>query len=575
MKKFLTVLFFVFVGLPPAYGSDYFVFDVTANTILAGSSFTVDISAKDSLTNLNDPAYTGRTAYLSASSGPGTFTPATPIMFTGGSASGISIVLYGAGSINLTVTDGVYNTITSVAGWRRVMPQTAQSVMVLHHSSEIQEYLTPGKLTGPGFEEVHGYVGVTLSSGIPVAVSICSVDQYHNVVTGTACHFNFLCNGPHDFDADTVTGFASWIWTPTVLSDTPEQQDFTNWSVTWYSSPGYPPVINGRNYIFVPSVCYLWTEAAPSSVVANVPFFLTVTATTNSDRNSAIAAWVNYDFALNPKQYYVINSPGRGSLVPGYLRLNNGVGYATCTYKVAETIEIVPTISDTSAVGKTFKTGGYAPINILPAAPASMSVAVTPANIQAQKTATLLVTVRDVYQNVVPGVVVNFEKTAGSADASVSPSQVTTDTNGVATATFRGGIINEIATIRMTVGTVSQTTDIRISVAPPSGGEMINYPNPFNPNNQKTSINYYLKDASKVEIRIYDAFGRVVLSRTLSPGEGSGDFFNATVAGGASFMWDGRNGEGHMVGNGIYTVKVTARNSVEMQKFTRRVGVLK
>jgi hypothetical protein len=587
LKRFLAVLFFCLLSVHWVYADD-FVFDVASDTVTAGVPFVVNIRAVIDGTSSTDLNY-NRTAVLSVAPFPGTVSPTSPISFSGGNANAISITLYAAGSINITLTDPGLNTITSVAGWRRVVPGTPQRPLFLRHSEELQEVLKPGAPgpsgpnSGPGYVEVlHGYTGVTVSSGIPLAVTIVAIDNYFNIITGVPYQYNFLVNGLGVGPlTDTVTGVAAFSWTPHVSSNSPENQPF--YYIGSYTIGSYGPnaisgvPFNAQNYVYVPSSCYLWT-AAPTYVVAGVPFFVTATATTTNAPNSSIATWANYYFTMTPRLVNGTGLPGHGTLAPGVVVLNNGATAGNFTYTVAEAIQLVPSIdlaSSPGAAGKTFNSGGYQTIQVLPAAPAALAIAVAPANIQAQKTAAISVTVRDAYQNLVPGAAVNFEKTAGSADSSVSPALTVTDGGGVARATFTGGIINEIATVRVSVGSLVQNVDIRISVAPPSGGDMINYPNPFNPNTQKTSINYYLKDASKVEIKIYDAFGRTVFGRTLNPGEGSGDFFNATAAGGASFLWDGRNGEGTMVGNGIYIVKLKATNSVEVQKFTRRVGVLK
>jgi hypothetical protein len=588
LNSFIIGLGLVLLSLP-AVAFDGFLITFNNGTISsAGNSLNVSVQAWNYTTlPVGQVSSFNGSATLSVSPYPGTVTPGT-LNFSGGVATipSSGLVFYTSGNNIITIKDNASSAQTTFSSQPvTVFPGPAQNAIFLRQSSEIQEYLNPGMnptisaITGGNV--ISGYGSVTLSAGLPVSVSVVAVDQYYNPITNTAWSYHIKVNGAYMLTTNplnAVTGIGNFSWTPVPNSGINGPQDLFIVSMT----PLTLNPVNDLNYIRIPNDCFMWTDA-PAYVVAGAPFYLTTTATTTNLPNSALASWATYNFSLTPWLTDGSGKPGNGTLSPGNVSLNFGRGVSSCTYNVAEAIYILPTISDASATGKNFGKGGYQIIQVQPAAPASMSIVVTPANIQAQKTATLKVTVRDGQGlngigNLVHGAVVNFLKTAGSADSSVSPAQTITNGSGVATATFTGGIINEIATVRVSVGTVApQSVDIRISVAPPSGGDMINYPNPFNPNTQKTSINYYLNADSKVEIKIYDAFGRTVLSHTFNAGEGTGDFFNATSSGGASFLWDGRNGEGTVVGNGIYIVKVAATNnqSGDVQKFTRRVGVLK
>ena len=99
-----------------------------------------------------------------------------------------------------------------------------------------------------------------------------------------------------------------------------------------------------------------------------------------------------------------------------------------------------------------------------------------------------------------------------------------------------------------------------------------NYPNPFNPNRERTKIRYRLStDASEVKIRIYDITGSLVTE------------LDGTTAGEASSVWskyndvewDGRNGRGDIVMNGIYPFEVTARLGDRSVSGRGKIAVLK
>ena len=83
------------------------------------------------------------------------------------------------------------------------------------------------------------------------------------------------------------------------------------------------------------------------------------------------------------------------------------------------------------------------------------------------------------------------------------------------------------------------------------GESFKNYPNPFNPNHEATEFRYYLSSESDVDIYIYTATGEKV--RHLR--------FNAGGTGGSAQLntgvfWDGRNGDGELVLNGVYVALI-------------------
>ncbi len=78
-----------------------------------------------------------------------------------------------------------------------------------------------------------------------------------------------------------------------------------------------------------------------------------------------------------------------------------------------------------------------------------------------------------------------------------------------------------------------------------------NYPNPFS---RKTTISYFLTEDAPVQINIYDYTGLLVWTKSIPAGEEG-------AAGGpgrteCSVEWDGRNGRGELVRNGVYICKV-------------------
>lgn len=80
-----------------------------------------------------------------------------------------------------------------------------------------------------------------------------------------------------------------------------------------------------------------------------------------------------------------------------------------------------------------------------------------------------------------------------------------------------------------------------------------NFPNPFRAGSENTTFSYYLPRNAGLELLIYTLTGELVRKFHFDPGSagGSGPGMN-------SFVWDGRNGNGHVVLNGVYMCVVTA-----------------
>jgi hypothetical protein len=73
------------------------------------------------------------------------------------------------------------------------------------------------------------------------------------------------------------------------------------------------------------------------------------------------------------------------------------------------------------------------------------------------------------------------------------------------------------------------------------GKEAFNYPNPFSPKEQPTTLVYFSSTAGQANIKIFTITGRLVrmLTDNANPGSNEVD-------------WDGKNGKGQMVRNGVY-----------------------
>lgn len=572
MKRW-QVFFIFLLGILPhsALAVDNYLFNPQYVTCTAGNYFTVDVWAR--IGTGIDPSYNG-TATLTSTSGAGTIFPAS-IHFTNGVAEDIGVTINATGSFDLTLTDSVATTITTWAGWAHVNPGPLSAFLIILPN---QTY-TPG--VAPGVSPAVP----TLQDGTPYPVTVYAVDQNYNII---------------DTYANTISG--------TNLSGTITPASYFTNDGCAYFEVLFSPLLSGNctvkmndpgavilgersAYIVVSSEAFLHLDVPSSPVTAGVPFAITATASYSDSEKTPVASSANgMEFQL--KAYIAVSTTEAGGGLTGPsdnpFKLGSGpcpdaIFWGLYTYDRAEAIELNTT---------KYSVGGLdvigiksAPITVLPNAPALLSAVMTPQAIQSQHMARISATVRDSFSNLTrsslyPEYVVTFEQISGNGSLSVT--QTAIDDNGNAFSDFTGGNYNEEAIVRVKVlNTATQEVKaqqdlaVKISVAQPVPGSVVNYPNPFNPAaNQTTSINYYLESASDVELRIYDAFGRLVLARNFKQGDSDTISRNATSAGGALWLWDGRSGEGRVVANGIYLVKITARGT-GVQEFKRRVGVLK
>ncbi|MBU0502300.1 MAG: hypothetical protein KJ811_03525, partial [Candidatus Margulisbacteria bacterium] len=103
--------------------------------------------------------------------------------------------------------------------------------------------------------------------------------------------------------------------------------------------------------------------------------------------------------------------------------------------------------------------------------------------------------------------------------------------------------------------------------------KVTNYPNPFNPNHEPTNIRYRLgSDAESVKIRIYDITGALVKEITNCDTEGEGSSVWDKYH---DVEWDGKNGRGDIVVNGIYPFEVIATGGGKSVSKRGKIAVLK
>ncbi|MFC1496184.1 T9SS type A sorting domain-containing protein [Candidatus Margulisiibacteriota bacterium] len=110
---------------------------------------------------------------------------------------------------------------------------------------------------------------------------------------------------------------------------------------------------------------------------------------------------------------------------------------------------------------------------------------------------------------------------------------------------------------RDTGGNFSATT-ISFNVASSDGivGAVLNYPNPFNPNNGPTEIGYQLNRDTNIMIYIFNTLGQMVWKRNYPAGTSGGR------AGYNTINWNGYSDFGHLCPNDIYLLRIVADGKV-------------
>lgn len=94
--------------------------------------------------------------------------------------------------------------------------------------------------------------------------------------------------------------------------------------------------------------------------------------------------------------------------------------------------------------------------------------------------------------------------------------------------------------------------------------DFINGPNPFNPNNESTAIQFQLTKDATVNIYIYTISGKQIWTQTITGTTG----FN-------TLNWDGKNRYGEVVANGIYIAYLIANDGDSNEKGKLKIAVLK
>ena len=217
----------------------------------------------------------------------------------------------------------------------------------------------------------------------------------------------------------------------------------------------------------------------------------------------------------------------------------------------------------------------YSPIIVMGANPNSVSFTVSAQsqNVRANTATNIYGKVIDSNGNPVIGVGVTF--TVQSGNGVFDPSSNTklvfavTNSTGNAIVQFYGSYQNEIDTIKGTYNSITNSVKIEVSVVAPILGVVSNYPNPFKAGAENTNISYLMDTNQDVTINIYNLFGDLVLTKSINAGS------PGATAGMNTFVWDGKNSKGSVVGNGGYICVVQTVIQSTKKNMVRKIAVAK
>jgi hypothetical protein len=510
--------------------------DGTPNPQMAGTPFPVTIRAVDDYWNVvsgigdrvvlrSTDAFAGLPAETTLVSG--------QLVFPG--------TLYASGTQNITAHD------TTTSG---IADNTSGNVTVVAGPFARVLVLAPGEIAAPG--TVTGRTGVALDQSINYAfnLTVLATDQWWNYVQGPTDRVHITCADPLaqvPADQAMVNGRADL---PLRLSTGGFQQIAVS-DTTDPSKPGSSTEVRA-----ISTGLHLVAAASPTTAVAGQPFTLTVKVVNDA---GAVISEVNSSVTIDV-QNADTHAPGRGTLATPKFQLLGGQRSITESYTASESIVLVA-----------HDDAGNAPatsnvVTITPGAPSAVRLASNPRWVGGDKHATLTARVVDAYENGVPAQSVSFLLVSGAGG--ITPSDSTSDGNGNVRADFLSPGHPETDHIRAASGTFTQDLDLQVALVDPDapGGHVTNYPNPFHPPLQGTTVAYVLAQQARARLRIFTLQGDLVLDKTFEQAGPGG------MSGLNEFVWDGRNGNGVLVGTGGYIVLVEAGGTGVMR---RKVAVVR
>ena len=501
---------------------------------VAGSPFSVTFRAVDQFRNLVS-GVSHRIALGSSDAFAGM--PAETLLANGQVL--LPVILYKAGPQRIWVSDVDQPSAT---------PDTSSYVNVGGGTYSKVLILAPGEEPAPGTSTGRTGAATDQSINFAFTVTVLATDQWWNPVGGITDVVRVTSGDPlAQLPPDTpmVDGRAD-------LSVRLATGGFQQISVSNVSNPSIAG--SSTQVRAISSGFHLEASVTPSTARAGEPFSINVRVT--NDAGSVIQE-IN-SFVTLIVQNANTGAPGRGTLLTSEFQLLQGQRTVSETYTFAEPIVIVATddAGNAPAISNT--------ITIGPGQPADIQLSSNPPWVGGNKRAEVFARLVDAFDNGVPGEPMTFALVSGTG--TVTPIDSLTGTAGEARAEFLSPREPEIDNVRASSNGIVRDLTIQVALVDPTakGGHVTNYPNPFHPGEQPTTIAYVLDDDATVRLRIFTLSGDLVREETFARGAPGG------TTGLNEYLWDGRNGNGTLVASGGYLAIVEAQGQGETLHVMRR-----
>ncbi len=506
----------------------------------AGTPFTITLRAVDAYWNLVS-GINDRVALTSTDAFAGM--PAETTLVNGQRL--LPVTLYKTGAQTITATDVDNGSITA---------NTSSPVNVTGGPFAKVLILAPGESPAPG--TASGRTGTATDQSINYAftVTVLATDAWWNPVGGATDVVRITSNDPLA-TLPPNTAMVDGRVDLSVRLATGGFQQITASDVTNPARTGSTTQVRA-----ISSGFHLEASVSPATARAGEAFTLLVRVT--NDAGSVIQE-IN-SFVTVEVQNATTQAAGRGALLTTQFQLLQGQRAVSETYTFAEPIVMVVRDDAGNAPGIT------GVIDITPGQPASVRLTSNPPWVGGNKHATLTARVVDAFDNGVPAQPVAFTQLSGTG--TVTPIDAATDGAGDARADFLSPRQPEHNVIRATSGALQNDLDLEVAFVDPTagGGYVTNYPNPFHPPAEPTTLAYKLDDLAEVTVRIYTQSGKLVKRMVFDRGTPGGS------AGLNTILWDGLNGKGEVVSSGGYIALIEAQGTGEtMHVIRRKIAVVR
>jgi hypothetical protein len=500
----------------------------------AGSMFNLEVLAVDQFWNrvsgIGDRIALGSTDEFAEF-------PADPVLANG--IASIPIRLFKSGSQRVWASD-----LDSA----QVSPDTSSAVDIMAGPHARILILAPGESAAPGTE--FGRTGTPVDQSINYAFTVeaLATDEWWNPIPGVSDVVHLTATDP----------------LATLPADTPLIDGRAELSVR-FATGGFHqltisdvtrPVISGSmtEILAISSGFHLEATVDPTTTRAGETFTLTVQV---KNDGGAVIREIN-SFVTIEVQNASTRDAGRGTLLTSRFQLINGERSVAETYTFAEQIILIASdeLGNDPAVTEV--------LTVLPGVPTTVRLTSDPIWVGGNKHATLTARVVDDYENGVPDQPISFQLITGTG--SITSADTLTSDEGAAIADYLSARVPELARIRAQSNALSGELVLETALVDPnaSGGAVTNYPNPFHPGVQPTTIAYKLDDAATVTLLLYSLSGELVLRETFQPGMPGG------MPGLNEYIWNGENGNGAMVASGGYILQIEATGGGETLHLMRR-----